>query len=80
MWTNDRITFTLPTYYAGYLINSDPAGLTQQEFDDIERFVQEIAQEQNVHIVSMDDDNHFAGSNDLNNVGGDCSTFVAISL
>jgi len=80
MWTDDKVTFTLPVYYADYLINGDAEGLTDREKADIDFFLQEIAQEQQVRIVSMEDDVHFRSSNDLNMFGGDCATFVAIPL
>lgn len=80
MWTDEKVTFTLPVYYAGYLINGDASDLTDQELADIQYFEREIANEQEVRIVSVEDDREFRHSNDLNNIGGDCATFVALPI
>ena len=68
------IEYRLPDYVAAYLINADPSDLNESELKEIQRF----DARENVHFVEVKDDSSFYPSNDLNNVGTHCSTFIAV--
>ena len=67
------LEYTLPDYLANYLINNDKTGLTMNEINEINWFLQS----KGVDIVSMEEDSSFRWSNDLNNIGANCSTYIA---
>ena len=68
------VSYLLPDYLAPYLINNDSSGLNKHEIDEIDEFVKK---EGNPYLLSMDEDSGFYKSNDLNNMGCNCSTFTA---
>lgn len=67
------LEYTLPDYLACYLINGDTDGITEQEKNEIDEYLEK----QGVAILSMEDDSSFRWSNDLNNIGANCSTYTA---
>jgi hypothetical protein len=68
-----KYPYRLPDYLAGYLINADATGLTDQEQTEIDLFLKK----ERVTIIEMREDSNFYHSNDLNKLGADCSTYVA---
>ena len=68
--------YRLPDYLACYLINGDSDGLTDKEIEEIQNFL--IAE--NITILEKKDDSNFYYRNDLNNMGADCSTYIATTL
>jgi hypothetical protein len=67
-----HVILTLPAYYASYLINDDPSGLTDNEQLAIDKFILGSG----VGLcVGCSDDSWFAGSSDLGNLGGDVMEF-----
>lgn len=67
------LEYTLPDYLACYLINGDTDGITNEEKQEIDEYLER----QGVCIVSVNDDSSFRWSNDLNRLGGNCSTYIA---
>ena len=69
--------FTLPIYWACYLINDDASGLNEGEQEEIDAFVDK---EREGKAISWADvtESWFAHSNDANGLGGDVATFTAI--
>ncbi|HHT9135830.1 MAG TPA: DUF6926 domain-containing protein [Candidatus Wunengus sp. YC60] len=70
------LKYRLPNYLAGYLINGDPSGLEDTEINEIDAFLKA----HKVSIISMQEDSNFYYSNDLNNMGADCSTFEGFRI
>ena len=71
------IEFTLPLYWACYLINDDASGLNDVEQEEIDAFVDK---EREGKAISWADvtESWFAHSNDANGLGRDVATFTAI--
>jgi hypothetical protein len=67
------LEYTLPDYLACYLINGDTDGITDNEQREIDAFIEK----EGIRIVDIQDDSSFRWSNDLNNVGANCSTYTA---
>lgn len=70
----ELIEYRLPDYLGSYLINGDPSGLQDDELDKINQFLEE----EGISVVEMKDDASFYWTNDLDNIGATCSTFIAI--
>jgi len=67
-----HVILTLPAYYASYLINCDPSGLTDDEQAEIDKFILDS----DVGLcVGCSDDSWFAHSNDMSNLGADVCEF-----
>lgn len=71
--TIEVLEYTLPDYLACYLINGDLCDTTEEERNEIDEYLKE----QGVRIVGMNEDSSFCHSNDLNNLGAMCSTYIA---
>jgi hypothetical protein len=71
--TIEVLEYTLPGYLACYLISGDTDSITEEE----RREVDEYLKEQGVYIVGVEEDSSFRRSNDLNNIGASCSTYIA---
>lgn len=69
--------YTLPVYWASYLVNDDYSGITQSEVDAIEAW---RARECVGHCVGVSDDHYFAHINDANNLGGDVAVYTFDNL
>jgi hypothetical protein len=67
------LEYTLPDYLAGYLINGDLDGITEEQRNEIDEYLKK----ESVYIVSILEDSSFRWPNDLNNVGAMCSTYFA---
>lgn len=67
------LEYTLPDYLACYLINGDTDSITTEEMKEVDEFLQN----EGVTIVSVLEDSSFRWSNDLNNIGANCSTYIA---
>ncbi len=70
------LEYRLPDYLAAYLINGDPSGLQDDELDKINQFLEE----EGISVMEMKDDSSFYWSNDLENLGANCSTYIAIKI
>lgn len=67
-----HVILALPSYYASYLINCDPSGLTDAELIAVDKF---ILESDVGGCVGCSDDSWFAGSNDLDDLGADVMEF-----
>jgi len=74
--TIEVLEYTLPDYLGSYLVNGDSSGLNKDELTEVKEFEKEL-KEEGITIVSMEEDSHFRWSNDLNDIGCNCSTFIA---
>lgn len=69
------IQYTLPAYWASYLINGDASGLEDGEQATIDAFV---AEEGNPHFTGCGDETWFARRNDANTgLAGDVCEYTA---
>lgn len=65
----DTLEYTLPAYWAPYLINDDPSGLENSEIAEIDTFLKD----KNLPgPVGVSEESEFKHSNDANNLGADC--------
>lgn len=70
------LEYRLPDYLACYLINGDADSITDAEKKEIDEFLEK----ENIAILDMLDDSSFYWANDLNNMGGNCSTYTAHNI
>ena len=63
-----KITYTLPSYWASYLINQDVSGLAKLEKALIDKF---LTDNKLPFPLSVSDEVEFKYSNDANKIGGD---------
>lgn len=66
-------TFTLPAFYASFLVNGDASSLNVAEVGEIKRF---MAKRNLFNCVDCSEDSWFSWRNDLNNLGGDVMEFT----
>ena len=69
------VTYTLPIYWASYLINGDDSGLEPGEKEEIDAFLEK---EGNIEFVGVSEEYGFSHSNDANSLGGDVATYTAL--
>jgi ABC-type multidrug transport system fused ATPase/permease subunit len=66
------LTYTLPSYWASYLVNNDASGLADSDKEDCDTFVRIETREFNQwHVVDCSGESWFAHRNDANHTGGD---------
>lgn len=63
-------TYTLPAYWASYLVNGDASGYTDEEIAEIDTFCKGKG-----CCVGCSDDSEFSWRNDVNKLGGDVKEF-----
>ena len=68
------ITYTLPMYWASYLVNGDASGLEDGEQEQIDTWLEG---EGTLDFVDVGEP-HFSHRNDATNLGGDVCDYVAI--
>ena len=68
-------TYTLPVYWASYLINGDASGLEDGEAEEIDKWAEANG---NPHFVEVSEDVHFARRNDATSLGADVTEYTAI--
>lgn len=67
-------TYTLPVYWASYLVNGDASGLEPGEKTEIDAW---LANEGGIgSCVDVSEDSWFARSNDATTLGGDVATYT----
>lgn len=69
------ITYTLPAYWASYLINGDASGLDDGEQAVIDAW---LAKEGYPNIVSCGDESYFSRYNDAGTLAGDVMEYTAL--
>jgi hypothetical protein len=65
--------YVLPSHWAGYLINGDASGYSDEEITEIDKFVTD---NELGFCTGVSDDSWFAHKNDANSLGADVSTFT----
>jgi hypothetical protein len=75
----ETIEYTLPAYWASYLINGDASGLEDGEKEGIDAF---LDTESNPRRLSFCDvgEPYFARRNDANTLGGDVADYTALLM
>ena len=75
----ETIDYILPTYWAPYLINDDPSGLSDEEQQEVDDFVAREGKNYKMFIATGDiEDLGFRKRNDANNLGGDVSRYTFV--
>lgn len=69
------LTYTLPVYWASYLINGDDSGLVNGEKEQIDKW---LSKEGDPCFVDVSSDSYFAWRNDATSLGGDVTEYTAI--
>ncbi len=67
------IEYTLPEFWASYLINGDASGMEDNEQSEIDEF---LKNENLGFCLSCSDEPEFKWRNDANNLGGNCLVYV----
>lgn len=71
--------YTLPIYWASYLVNSDASGLEDEEQKEIDNWVDNEMEEneyKSFHCIDVSENYYFKYINDANSLGGDVATFT----
>jgi hypothetical protein len=74
-------TWTLPTYWASYLINSDPSGLSDQDIQDCDKFISDQLEAgcESMSCIEVGE-SYFSHRNDATGyIGGDVAEFKFIT-
>ena len=72
----ETLEYTLPAYWASYLINGDASGLKDGEQAAIDAFISKESKPRPIYFVDVGE-SYFARSNDANSLGGDVADYVA---
>ena len=64
-------TYTLPAYWAGYLINNDPSGMEDWEIAEVDEF----CDGKGFCVGCSDETEEFSWHNDANKLGGSTKKF-----
>jgi len=75
--------YSLPSYWASYLVNKDPSGLNDDEIAEVDDWINgEIKKNElsSFDCVSASDEPSFSRNNDANSLGGDVLEYVFYSL
>lgn len=65
------VTYTLPSYWASYLINGDASGLEDAETKEIDGFCADLGP-----CLDVSDEEEFSWHNDANSLGSSVATFT----
>ncbi len=71
---DNLLEYVLPAYYASYLINGDPSGITEEEINNLDEFFYR----ENLTLrdcVDCDTEEHFCRLNDMANEAGNVMNF-----
>jgi hypothetical protein len=70
---DDLIEYVIPTHYATSLINADMSGLSDEDEQELDEFVNRVQEAHgNAHfMLGNDTEEYFSHSNDVNNLGSD---------
>lgn len=69
-----NITFTLPAYWASYIINGDSSGMDDSDIEECDAFMERNG---NPHFVDVSE-SYFSWRNDADSLGGDVCDYTAI--
>lgn len=69
----ETIEYTLPEYWASYLINGDFSGLEDKEQEEIDAF---LKNENLGHCMTCSEESEFKWKNDANSLGGNCLVYI----
>ena len=69
-------TYTLPAYWASYLVNGDASGITDDERAEIDAFCEGLG----TCSGTTDEPEYFQRHNDANRVGGNVLDFIFFTV
>lgn len=69
----ETTTFTLPSYWASYLINGDASGLNDEEQENADSFLEDVTP---WTPSSVEGESFFSNSNDAGTLPGDCLEYT----
>lgn len=69
-------TYSLPVYWASYLINGDASGLEDTDQAKCDAFLQSLPY--GWYCVDVSEESHFRHSNDAGTLAGDCADYTFI--
>lgn len=69
----ETTTYTLPEFWASYLINGDVSGMEDEEQEEIDAF---LKNENLGFCLSCSEYPEFTWRNDANNLGGNCLEYT----
>ena len=72
----EELQYTLPIYWASYIINGDPTSLADGEQEEIDEYVKSIG---SPSFTDISDDKWFAYSNDATTIGGEVCIYYTTS-
>tara|TARA_R110002167_G_scaffold70465_11_gene198867 strand:- start:10504 stop:11919 length:1416 start_codon:yes stop_codon:yes gene_type:complete len=71
---DELLEFEIPTFYASAIINADNSGLSDEDDEELDDFINEIVEtygNANFMLGDKSDESYFSSSNDVNNLGSD---------
>jgi hypothetical protein len=72
----ETVTYSLPVYWASYLINDDASGMEDDEQADCDAFLASLPA--GWSCVDVSEESDFRPSNDAGTLAGDCSDYIFI--
>lgn len=73
---HDINTYILPSYWASYLINNDPSGLSDEEKLQVDEWLKANSYPS---FIDCGDKEYFSWGNDANSLGGNVMEFRTIA-
>ncbi len=70
------VEYTLPVYWASYLINNDPSGLSKKEIKEVDEFVKREGKGEKMFMAVDFEPLGFMKKNDANTLGGDVGKYT----
>lgn len=70
-----EVQYTLPSYWASYLVNGDDSGLEDGERRQIDRWLRREGLDR-ADCVDVQEESAFSRSNDATDLGGDVSEYL----
>lgn len=67
------VEYTLPAHWASALINSDTSGMTDEEEQELNEWLED---EKPGYCVGCSDESFFTWRNDATQLGGECLTYT----
>ena len=73
-------TYTIPSYMAPYLINSDPGDMSDDEIEEADAFAEEVVSEHgNARFIPANDGETYFGMPDVGGLLANCMDVIVIA-